>query len=194
MLTLAFAVPAQMPRAFPNELPGYKFFGNGKLKGIELLVSSRSDIERIFGGNCDPCAYDADWRVSFEYFDDIWTRESSNNKGDKVSYRLDPKYLGKVRTIVLRPVRPISFANVAFPAVFTRIIINSTTDGRSGKSRMTVNDAFQDGTGLTYEIFDRTNYDDIKSPGTPVFEKGELVLIRYNLTDTVQKTLFILQE
>jgi hypothetical protein len=177
---------------YPNELEGYQFFGSGKLKSLQLLVSSKEDAKRSFGGTCEKqCDYDTDWSIRFEYFDDIWIKESSNDKGDKLRYLLDSKYLGKLRTIEIKPKNRVSFLNISFPDSFKRVIVTSTTDARGGRSRMTVNDAFQDANGLTYEIYSRTNYDDIKQTRYTI--KGDLFLIRYNITMEMEKGLFVLQ-
>ncbi len=178
---------------YPNELAGYQFFGSGKLKDLQLLVSSKDDVKRIFGEKCEKqCDYETDWSISFEYFEDIWIKESRNAKGDKLTSSLDLKYLGKLRVIGIRPKKQISFLSISFPDVFKKLIITSTTDGRSGNSRMSVNDAFQDSSGLTYEIYSRTNYDDIRTKNARVYHKGELVLIRYNIREDTEKALFVL--
>ena len=180
---------------YPNELEGYKFFGRGKLKDLHLLVSTKDDVKRIFGEKCEKrCDYDLNWSVNFEYFDDIWITERSNAKGDKLTYTLDPKYLGKLRVIELRPKNSIYFKNITFPRSFERIITTSTTDARGGKSRMTVNDAFQDAIGLTYEIFVRTNYGDMKTKDSRSFNEGELVVIHYRIPAGQQRSLFVLKK
>ena len=143
VLYLVLGVSAQSSQ-YPNELEGYRFFGKGKLKNLQLLVSTKDDVKRVFGEKCEKqCEYDADWSVNFEYFEDIWTTESSNNKGDKRTYTLDPRYLGKLRVIDLRPRKPLSFTNISFPGLFAKVVVTSTSDARSG-SVVTVNDSFQD--------------------------------------------------
>ena len=156
-------------------------------------MSSKDDVKQIFGEKCEKqCDYDADWLVSFEYFDDIWIKESSNNKGDKRTYHLDPRYLGKLRVIEIRPKKQISFANVSFGPAFKNLIITSTPDGRSGTSSTTVNDAFQDADGLTYEIYSRTNNDDLRAKNATSHNKGDLVLIHYEIPNDRKNDLFVL--
>ena len=143
VLYLVLGMSAQSTQ-YPNELEGYRFFVGGKLKSLQLLVSTKDDVKRVFGEKCEKqCDYDADWSVNFEYFEDIWTKESSNNKGDWRTYTLDPRYLGKLRVIDLRPKKPIPFANVSFPETFAKVVVTATSDARSG-SVVTVNDSFQD--------------------------------------------------
>ncbi|MGH9948438.1 MAG: hypothetical protein ACRD6X_14765, partial [Pyrinomonadaceae bacterium] len=174
---LALVVSASAQESpFPNELPGFEFFGKGKLKDLRLGVSTRDDVKKIFGRECENrCNYDADWSIGFEYYDDIWIKENRNEKGEKLTYLLDPKYLGKVHSILIYPKKQISLTDASFPEIFRRLITTSTTDSRSGKSRMTVNDSFQEPNGMTYEIYSRTNYDDIKNKKLTTFHKGDLV-------------------
>jgi hypothetical protein len=180
---------------FPNELDGYKFFGSGKLAGLHLLASNREDVKRIFGVNCEKqCDYDADWSISFEYFDEIWTREESNNKGDKWVYKLDPKYLGKLRQIDLKPKKAIAFAKVVFPPVFSKVIVTAApdrNDPRAGAAA-TVYDGFQDPNGLSYQLFGQSNPPGM--PGSRQYKPGELVLIRYTIPKEREKSLFVLQK
>ena len=194
LLAFAVCVSAQSVQ-FLNELKGYKFFGNGKLKELRLTVSSKNDVKNIFGASCEKkCNYDADWLISFEYYEDIWIMESRNEKNEKQTYLLDSKYLDKLRSIEIRPNKQISFVNIVFPKTFQKNFTTSTTDTRSGKSKMTVNEAFEDLDGLSYEIYGVTNYDDIKNEKEKSYNKGDLGLIRYDIPAKLEKDLFILQK
>src|SRR5512140_1778331 len=116
VLSLSLAMCPQSNQ-YPNELDGYKFFGSGRLKGLHLLTSTRDDVKRVFGADCESsCDYDANWTVSFEYFDEVWTREESNNRGDRSVYKLDGRYLGKLRQIDLKPKKSVFFDNITLPA------------------------------------------------------------------------------
>lgn len=194
LFAFSFQVSAQ-GNLYPNELSGYKFFGNGKLKSLQLTISSKDDVRKIFGEKCEKkCDYDADWLINFEYYEDLAIKENRTDKGEKLRYLLDSKYLGKLRLIEIRPKNQLSFFDVLFPKAFQKFIKTSTTDARSGKSSMTVNEAFQDSSGLTYEIYERTNYDDIKNKNAKSSNKGELVLISYEVPKELEKDLFVLQK
>ena len=183
LLVFALQVSAQSVQS-PNELNGYEFFAKGKLKNLQFAVSSKDDVKEIFGANCEKkCDYDANWSISFEYFDDIWMKESRNEKDEKIVYKLDSKYLRKLRSIEIRPKKPISFANVAFPRVFQKFLVASS-GFNSDKSRVSGDEAFQDSSGLTYEIC-QINCDS---------GDKELVLIRYDIPKELKDTLFILQK
>ena len=193
LLAFAAGVSAQ-EKPFPNELKGYEFFGNGKLGDLRLTVSAKDDVKKIFGKKCEKkCDYDSDWAIRFEYYEDVWIKESRNEKGEKLTYLLNSKYLGKLRSIEIRPKKRLSFADVSFPNIFQKLLTTSTTDTRSGKSRMTVGESFQDSDGLKYEIYSRTNYDDIGNKKEKSYNENELVLIRYDIPEKLEKTLFILQ-
>lgn len=187
------AVISAQQNPYPNELKGYEFFGKGKLSGLRLITAGKADVRRQFGDDCEKtCNYDSDWSIHFEYFEDIWSTSSFNEAGEKISYTLDPKYLGKLRSVRLFPKNEIMLGDKDFSALFTRQIITSTTDGKSGNSRTTVKNAYSDEFGLTYEVYNRTNYDDFRN--TPKRKEGELVQINYDLTRAARKTLFVLQK
>ena len=190
LLAFAFQISAQSVQ-FPNELEGYKFFGNGKLKDLKLNASSKDDVKKIFGANCErKCDYDENWLISFEYFDDIWIKESRNNAGEKLTYKLDSKYLGKLRSIEIRPKNRLSFANISFPETFQKLLLTSTSTFRSDEKRLTGDEAFQDSNGLTYEILNET----IKYSRKKTYNKGDLILIRYDIPKELKESLFILQK
>jgi hypothetical protein len=194
VLLLVSGVSAQTGR-YPNELEGYRFFTSGKLKGLQFLVSTKEDVKRILGEDCEKqCDYDADWMINFEYFDEIWTREESNNKGDRRVYKLDPKYLGKIRQIDLKPKKPVSFANVRFPASFSKTIVTVAPDPRDPRAgaAATVYDSFGDTDGLSYQLFGTSNPPPL--PGSRVYKPGELVTIRYTVPKKREKSLFVLQK
>ncbi len=194
LLVFVLQVSAQNNQ-YPNELAGYKFFGNGKLKDLQLTISSKDDVKKIFGEACKKkCDYDADWLISFKYYEDIWIRESRNEKDEKLTYFLDSKYLGKLRSIEIRPKKQKSFSDVAFSNSFQKTLVSSTSVFDSNKSRLTGDEAFQDSSGLTYEILNETMSYDIKNKKTKSYKKGDLVLIRYDISEELINTLFILQK
>lgn len=180
---------------YPNEIKDYEFFGSGRLKDLKLAASSANDVVRVFGEKCGRrCDLDSNWVISFKYFDDIWVKTSRNDKGELDRYLLDSRYLGKLRSIEIRPKGKVSFLTIQFPSIFERLVNASTADARSGNNSMTVNDAFSDSDGLSYEVYSRTNYDDIKNKNTKLYDKGDLVLIRYAISRETEKSLFVLQK
>jgi len=194
LLAFAVCVSAQ-GNPFPNELKGYEFFGNGKLKELQFAISSKDDVKKIFGASCEKqCDYDADWLIRFEYYEDIWVKTDRNDKDERLTYFLDSKYSGKLRSIEIRPKKQMSFANVTFPNTFQKLLVTSTSTFYSGKSRIHGDEAFQDLDGLTYEILDQTIVYNFKKEGKKSYNKGDLVLIRYDMPKKLEKSLFILQK
>ncbi len=194
LFAFAVCVSAQS-KQYPNELKGYDFFGNGKLKDLQLTVSSKDNVKKLFGENCEKnCDYNADWLISFAYYEDIWVKESRNDKDEKLRYLLDSKYLGKLRSIEIRPKNQISFTNILFPNIFQKLLIASNGNLRFDKRRMSGDEAFQDLSGLTYEISNHTSCDDIKNKRANSKNKSELVLIRYDVPKELEKDLFVLQK
>lgn len=78
LLAFAICVSAQKNQ-YPNELKGYEFFGKGKLIKIKLGVSTKKDVKKIFGKDCEKyCDYDKNFKIKFEYLaalDDCMTRQ-----------------------------------------------------------------------------------------------------------------------
>ncbi len=103
LLAFGLQVSAQI-NPYPNELKGYDFFGNGKLKRLKLGVSTKKDIKKIFGESCEKfCNYDENFKIKFEYLaalDDCMTTEDIRDRVmcpqkqfvDRVSsIKLEPK-------------------------------------------------------------------------------------------------------
>ena len=175
---------------FPNELKGYEFFGKGKLAGIKPGVSTKDDVKKIFGKNCEKiCDYDADWLVNFSFYENNWTKDDTNQKGERLVYYLDSKYLGKLRKIELSPKKQISFGNVSFTNTFQKLSRSQITRIRSGKSRMVTYEVFQDAYGLIYELYSTTDYDEIKTKGEKLYNKGDLFSIQYNISKEQELSL-----
>ncbi len=197
LLSLIFVETSQAQNnPYPNELKGFEFAGNGKLKGLIPGVSTKADVKKIFGKICEnQCDYDTDWTVNFSYYENNWIKENTNEKGEKLISYLDSKYLGNLRKIELRPKRQVSFGKVSFPKTFQKLsrslIIDDT---RTGKSRMITYELFQDFLGLTYELFSTTEYDNIKDKNEKLYKKGDLFSIQYSISKEQEKVMYILQK
>ncbi len=196
LLALVFVQPSQAQNnPYPNELDGYEFSGKGKLAGLKPGISTKEDVKKIFGKNCEKiCDYDSDWTVKFSFYENTWTKEDTNRKGEKSVYYLDSRYLGKLRKIEISPKRQQPLANVSFPNTFQKLLRSQITKNRSGKSRMINYDVFQDVYGLTYELYSTTDYDENKTKNEKLFNKGDLFSIQYNISKEQEKVMFILQK
>lgn len=195
LLAFVVSVSAQ-DNPYPNELEGFEFFGKEKLQELQLTVSSKEDVEKIFGSQCkNHCELNSDWLIRFEYFEDIWISTSRNDKDEKMTYFLDSKYVGKLRLIEIRPKNQISFADICFPKEFQELLLTSTGSKFDSEKSLIMGDkAFRDSNGLTYEIVNKTISYNTKNKDTITFNKGELVLIRYDIPKELKNNLFILQK
>jgi hypothetical protein len=180
---------------YPNELNGYQFFGKGKLAGLKPGVSTKEDVKKIFGKNCEKiCDYDTNWTVNFSFYENNWTKEDTDEKGVKSVYYLEPKYLGKLRKIEITPKKQQSFASVSFPNTFQKLSRSQITRNRSGKGRMITYEIYQDAYGLIYELYSRTDYDEIKTKNDRLYNKGDLFSIQYNTSKEQEKVMFTLKK
>jgi len=196
LLTVVFVQNFQaQSNQYLNELEGYEFFGKGKLAGLKPGTTTKEDVKKIFGKKCEKvCDYDSDWTVSFSFYENNWTKDDTNQKGERLVYYLDSKYLGKLRKIELNPKKQISFGNVSFPNTFQKLSRSQITRIRSGKSRMVTYEVFQDAYGLIYELYGTTDYDEIKTEGQKLYNKGDLFSIQYNISKEQEKVMFKLKK
>lgn len=196
LLTIAFTQNLRAQNnQYPNELKGYEFFGKGKLAGLKPGVSTVEDVKKIFGKKCEKiCDYDADWTVSFNFYENNWTKEDTDQTGKKSVYYLGSKYLGKLRKIEITPKKQLSFGNVPLPNTFQKLSRSQIVRTHSGKGRMTTYDVFQDADGLTYELYGAADYDEIKNKNERFYNKGDLFAIQYNISKEQEKVMFTLKK
>ncbi len=179
---------------YPNELKGYEFFGKGKLKNLKVGVSTKEDVEKVLGKNCDSgCDYDENWTVEFSFFDNNWIKTDTDPNGVKTVQYLDQKYLGKLRKIELRPKKRISLNNMVFPSQFNKLSRSEITKNpQQDISKMVTYELFQDSDGLTYELFGAKDIDNTKTKEKSLYNKGDLYLIIYNYSKAQEKEMFLL--
>ena len=196
LLSVVFVQNSQaQDNQYSNELSGYQFFGKGRLAGLKPGVSTKEDVKKIFGKNCEKiCDYDADWTVNFSFYENNWTKEDTNENGVKNVYYLEPKYLGKLRKIEITPKKQKSFANVSFPNTFQKLMRSQITKNRSGKGRMITYESFQDANGLVYELYNTTDYDEIKTKNERSYNKGDLFSIQYSISKEQEKIMYTLKK
>lgn len=194
LLAFVFVPTSQgQSNVFPNEIQGFEFFGRGRLSGLQLGVSTQEDVKKIFGERCGFfCDYDADWTINFSYYENGLTREEYNLSGEKALYYLDPKYIGTLREIKIRPKNQITFAHVSFPNTFKKSLKRyHSSETRSKRGRIITHEVFQDSFGLTYELFTVAEYDEIISG--KLNNKGDLHSIQYTVSREQEKRMFIMQ-
>jgi hypothetical protein len=147
------SLPQTSYNLFPNEMEGFKFFGEGKLGVLSFGISASEDVRSIFGtplktnGNGEIYDYDSDWLVLFIYITKHHvTSRYTDVKDVTVTKKLvtNPEYVGKIGGIILRPKKNIQFNRMNYPD-------NSVKELRREKeSHYTYSDSY----GLTYKVFD----------------------------------------
>ncbi len=144
---------------YPNELKGFRFFGEGKLNALRHAVSTSDDVEKIFGPPLEAdwlsktYKYDSDWLVRIRFFFRLPAETELNKlqnarKGVKLYVPL-PEYIGKIESITMFPKSSVAFPQTAslekFVAVSPNYGQNSAT--KSPKLR-----AYYDGEALVYWV------------------------------------------
>ncbi len=77
---------------------------------------------------------------------------------------------------------------------FQKLLRSQITKNRSGKGKMVTYEVFQNADGLTYELYDATDYDDIKTKNERSYNKKDLFSILYNISKEQEKTMFTLKK
>lgn len=194
LLTLVFASASQaQTNSYPNELKGYEFFGKGKLKNLKIGVSTKEDVRKVLGKTCETvCDYDENWTIVFDFFDNNWIKTDTEPNGVKTVQYLDQKFLGKLRKIELRPKKRVSFRNIAFPKVFSKLSRSEITKNpQQTISKMVTYELFQDSNGLTYELFGAKDIDRTKTKEKSSYNKDDLYLVIYNISKELEKEMFL---
>jgi hypothetical protein len=176
--------PNSQENPFPNELKGFEFFGKGKLKNLKLGVSTKEDVELIFGDSCENyCDYDESFKVIIKYLvaDDCMTTRAIR---DRIVCPLDD-FVGKVFSVELKPKRPYSFKD------FDASKFNARGGGGSvekGSGASVSYSSFGDEYGLKYSVYNKIS--SAKESDKSVFVKGDLYSITYSLSEELESKIF----
>lgn len=164
LLAFAVSVSAQV-NPYPNELEGFEFFRNGILKGFTLGVSTKEDVKRIFGEECNNqielnelnsttngCDYDKNWKIMFTYLD--LGMEFDVDNGSIGSPKLE--FYGRIWDITLIPKKRISVNKNEFSKVFKpwtgKQVWCSNSSYENDNCSWSKNKFYQNSNGLTYAI------------------------------------------
>jgi hypothetical protein len=179
---LSQAVSAQDGR-YPNELKGYDFFASGRLKDLELLVSTKVDVTRVMGEKCENgCDYDRDWTISFAYVNSGWSKQDRDLK-----YRPKDELVGKLASITFRPRRTIVLsAAVVFPKELKCDPAITTSSAFPGEYPTQV---CMDEKRVVYVIARET-----VSDGSKVILKRQLMHIDYTTSEKDFNEIFVLAD
>ncbi len=185
LLAFAVCVTAQSIQ-FPNELKGYEFFGNGKLKDLKLGSSKKKDIEKVFGESCEKqCNYDENFKIKFEYLaalDDCMTTEDIRNR----AMCPQNEFVGTISSVTLEPKREHILKDIP-TSKFNKVSGGSSIEKGSGVSVSYT--SFTDNCGLKYSILSgNTIYSQY-----PPFVEGKLYSIKYIFTDDFIRKVFTVE-
>ena len=159
---LAFAATTSAQKnPYPNELEGYKFYGNGHLKHLKIGSSKREDVKNIFGKSCSfnpdgvddsDCSYNSNWLVAFTYLGNF----QRDFESGVLSFS-KKEHEGKIWEITIFPKKGHSAKRMNFGRTFSSgVFINEIWSEGShikpvrlgwGKSRV-----YSDSYGLSYDL------------------------------------------
>lgn len=166
---------------FPNQLKGYEFWDNGKLKGLKLGISSKADVKKSLGESCEyQCDYDEDWTLHFNYLDEDKFREVENQI-------LIPRkeYFGLLYSVALMPKKKVSFRRVRFSKQFTfgiSRVEHCSTSEYDCVCHWEKDKVYGDSYGLSYSISEKNS--------KKTFVKGNLSAIIYSFPDELELKMF----
>ncbi|HLM61236.1 MAG TPA: hypothetical protein VK308_10555 [Pyrinomonadaceae bacterium] len=186
----------------PNELEGYEFFKKGKLNNVRLGVSTKADIENIFGSDCKkPCDYSSNWTITFDYFSEtlfvVEEKYNKNlNKSVEKNYIPKKEVVGKISSVWVRPKKRISFENVIFSGQFKKHSYLESGYLRSEAKEGVLIDFYVDIYGLQYLVFDKFTSHTFKDTFNlrkqfENFRKGDLITIKYTIPEGIENSLFV---
>lgn len=186
---LAFVLHVSAQNPYPNELKEYKLFENEKLKKLKIGVSTRSDVNKVFGADCEiECDYDQNWTVKFKYF----SEESAFPLSDSAALNLkpNPKYTGKLFSIILTPKFLISFTNVRLPKEFNGTGAVGITASSSSGSVDLFSRRYRDSYGLEYQFLYKTP---LTNSGEEILKARTITLelIQYGASNVLMRKMFI---
>jgi hypothetical protein len=140
---------------FSNEIEGFKFFGQGKLRSFKLGVSTIDDARNTFGtplkviGFSEFFDYDSDWLIIFSYLTSSVSKTTPFTTSDGVTvmrkYVIRPEYIGRINRIQMFPKRNFQFNKMSYP--------DKTVKERRGESDSDY--TYTDRYGLAYKVVDQ---------------------------------------
>jgi hypothetical protein len=102
LILLMCASAAAQQRSLLNELKGMESFRSDKLRELKLFVSTKEDVARVMGKECQfVCDHDANWRLRFAYVDNWGMLKDGRH------YRPKAESMGKLVHIQFVAERPL---------------------------------------------------------------------------------------
>lgn len=150
--------------SYRNEVRGFELFQNGSWKTLVPYVSTKEDVEKVFGQSCEKaCDYDGNWRLVVMYVGPVWGYSQKYQKGVQC---VEEKMFGKYSSLIFYPKRRITRDKFRFGKQFDK--------GMGGDSHgvPSVSHYYADSLGLIYQFSAENTYD-------KRYRKGDLVSIQY---------------
>ncbi len=182
----------------PNELKGYQFFSNGKLNKLKIGVSTKENVEAIFGTICKEfCNYDSNWKIQFEYFDEktlitSYYFDGNGNKTDIKKFAPLPEYHGKIRSVKLISQKTISLSKVTFSDKFYKFSSVAFGHDFDGQATHVAYDSYTDSYGLKYTVFDKISFSTLQNKDNR--QSGDLISIEYTIPKELEDKMFVEQK
>ncbi|HRH40647.1 MAG TPA: hypothetical protein PKY82_03310 [Pyrinomonadaceae bacterium] len=175
---------------FPNELKGYEFFGEGKLKTLKLGFSKRKDVKDIFGKSCEKsCNYDENFKIKFEYLaalDDCMTTEDIRDR----TMCPQNEFIGTISSIIIEP-RQSQILREVSTSKFSKF--SGGTTAEKGSDLSISYTSFTDKYGLKYSIINNPPENSILHSQYPPFVGGKLYSINYVFTNDMIRKIFTVE-
>jgi hypothetical protein len=157
----AFAIAAENQKAYPNELPHFKFYVK-HLAPLTPYVSDLALVVRVLGS--DRGIEVGDWRITANFIG-----KSSSINGHAFAHDI----AGRLADVEISPKRRVSMLGVKFPRAFSH--------SRGGVSEIDVScEIYSDSFGLQYWIY---------SEDSAVGKKGDLMRIVYGPSKQVEEQI-----
>lgn len=174
-LAFALQVSAQEIQ-FSNELKGFEFYNQGKLKDIKLKTSTDEDVKAVFGKDClgGGCEYNENWEIGFLYYFG-WMKRYETENGVKKTYIVSPEFVDRIFAIILVPQKMISLNQISFSKEFQ----SESSFGEHGVKLK----YYAGSNGLYYSLLDEDDS-----------YKGNLTHIIYRIPDNLEQDMFILTQ
>ncbi|MDQ3634784.1 MAG: hypothetical protein M3405_09800 [Acidobacteriota bacterium] len=177
-------------KLYPNEIKGFEFFGEGKLKDLKLGSSKSKDVELIFGESCEEsCDYDENFKLKIEYlkaFDDCMTTEDIR---DRAMCPLND-FVGTISAIKLTPKQDHS---LVIPTSDFNIVTGGITSEKGSNGNSISWTSFTDKYGLRYSLNNESSGKVTIYSHYPSFMEGKLHSIEYNFTDDIIRKIFTVE-
>lgn len=160
---MSFSTLLGQQYSYPNEVRGFELFKNGKWKTLIPFVSTKKDVKKIFGQDCQGgCDYDENWRVKTQFIKQV---SIALEKGTIPC--VSEEFIGKYQRISFYPKKRVKKNQLHFGKGFVGCYGAITFD-----SSVPDSEYYNDEYGLVFEFY-------VEAKKSENIRKGDLVAIHY---------------